>query len=146
MGRQVVSVRLDADTVEQLDGYARGEGISRTEAVESLIRAGIAASEQQDAEPRERATGGTTEGEAAHLREVADLLRQNNTDLRQQISTLTAELSVKNEQLTRAHDLADHAQQLHAAEVTRALPPDGGTTGASVRDRIAAIFGRRARQ
>ena len=71
------------------------------------------------------------------LRAVCDVLRASNADLRAEVSRLWAQLATKDEQIHAAHDLADQAHRLHAAEVTRALPE-----GRTLRERIKSLFGR----
>lgn len=115
------SYRIEAGTVADVEAYARDVGISNSEAVERLIRAGLDAGSG----PTEAPHGGD-DAPGTDLRAVCDVLRQSNADLRQTVSTLVAQLAVKDEQIQRAHDLADHSQRLHMAEVQRALPPEGG--------------------
>lgn len=134
------SYRLDAGVVADVEAYARDGSLSNSEAVERLLRAGL----------DDHANGGTDHAEAVteprgtDLQAVCNVLRQSNADLRQTVSTLVAQLTVKDEQIRRAHEIADHSQRLHMAEVAKALPPEGGTGVHSLRDRIASIFGRRA--
>jgi len=116
------TIRLEADVSEAADAWAAECGLSKSEAIERLIRAGLDAAGPKDHSAQTDGTTGSTEGEAARLRAIVDLLTEHNRDLRQTVSTLTAQLAVKDGQIARAHDLADHAQQLHAAEVTKALP------------------------
>lgn len=51
------------------------------------------------------------------------VLRESNADLRMTVSTLTAQLAVKDDQISTLTSLADHAQQLHALTSTKALAP-----------------------
>ena len=131
------SYRIEADTVADVEAYARDEGVSNSEAVERLLRAGLGAGCEAPAQ--------APAAQGADLQAVCDVLRQSNADLRQTVSTLVAQLAVKDEQIRQAHELADHSQRLHMAEVAKALPPEGGTRG-GLKDRIASIFGRRAGQ
>ena len=117
--------RMGPESVELLEAYARDAGISNSEAMERLIRAGTAQDGPKDAAPTDGADSGTTE----RLQAVVDVLRESNSDLRQTVSTLTMQLSVKDEQIAainaqiaQAHDLANQAQQLHAIDKQRALP------------------------
>lgn len=138
MAKAHVNMRLDAEVLEALNQYAQGAGISRTEATERLLRAGMAQGGPTVDKGEDSADSGTTE----RLRTIVEVLRDSNKDLRATVSTLTAQLAVKDEQISRAHDLADHAQALHMQAAQRALPHEGGS---SVRDRIASLFGRGAR-
>lgn len=128
MAKQSTSVRLEESTIEALDAYAQDHGITRTAAIEALIRAGL----QQD----ENASQNVSQG-------ITDVLRQANADLRAAlldtrgvVATLTAQLAAKDEQIAAAHTLIDQAHRLHMAEVTRALPAP------SVRERITSWIHR----
>lgn len=128
MAKRQLGIRLEAETIEALDGYAEANGISRTEAVERAVTTLTG-------------SGGQQAGEAPYpdLRAVCDVLRASNADLRAIVSTLTAQLAEKDKQIEAAHGLADHAQRLHAAEVQKALPAEGQTRGGW----ISSIFRRR---
>ena len=115
MAKAHVNMRLDAEVLEALGKYAQGEGISRTEAVERLLRAGMAHDGPTVEKGEDSADSGTTE----HLQAIVDVLKDSNKDLR---ATLTAQLAVKDAQIARAHDLADHAQALHLQAAQAALP------------------------
>lgn len=114
MAKQSTSVRLEESTIEALDAYAQDHGITRTAAIEALVRAGLRAG---DDVPQ------------SAPQDIADVLRQANADLRAAlldtrgvVATLTAQLAAKDRQIEAAHTLIDQAQRLHMAEVTRALP------------------------
>lgn len=161
MAKRHITARIEEGTAAALDRWAEAHGTGRSEAVERLLVAGMGAPQEapggresaavdvMDQTPTEGKAGpsaapqdasGSSDGTAGGLSEVVQVLRQSNADLRATVSTLTAQLAVKDEQIARAHELADHSQRLHMAEVAKALPPEGGT---SIRDRIASIFGRR---
>lgn len=129
MAKRQLGIRLEADTIAALDGYAEAHGISRTEAVERAVTALTGADGRQADETR-----------ATDLRAVCDVLRASNADLRAEVARLWAQMGEKDRQIERAHELADQSHRLHAAEVTRALPAEGGTTG-GIRGRIASLFG-----
>lgn len=129
MAKVLRSVRLEAGTFEAVDAWAKEHGTGKGEAMERLIRAGI------DATSGNQTTAGATDaddGANIHTSDqgaVIEALRASNADLREAlvgtravVSTLTAQLATKDEQIARAHDLAEHAQQLHAIETTKALP------------------------
>lgn len=132
---QQITLRLDAETVQLLESWASENGMTRAEAARFAILA-LTEPNQGDTdvtEDNERA-----ETQADDLRGVCEVLRASNTDLRAEVSRLWAQLATKDEQIQSLTGLANHAQQLHAAEVTRALPPEGRTW----RQRLASIFGR----
>ena len=137
-----VTLRLDEDVLVRLDTYAEGHGISRTEAVErALVSLFEGTSEGRETVEKPLEDEARTEG-SADLRAVCDVLRASNADLRAEVSRLWSQLATKDEQIRTAQSLADHAQQLHAAEVTRALPAEVEETK-TLRQRLAAIFGRK---
>lgn len=129
MAKKQVGIRLEADTITALDSYAEAHGINRTEAIERAVAALTGTEGQQG-----------TETQATDLRAVCDVLRASNADLRAEVARLWAQMGEKDRQIERAHELAEQSHRLHAAEVTRSLPPEGGTTG-GIRGRIAALFG-----
>lgn len=136
--------RIEAGIVEAVESYARGAGISNGEAVERLLSAGLSAG-GDSAGADQRATeaaqdAGRGEVPPTDLRAVCDVLRASNADLRAEVSRLWAQLATKDEQIHAAHDLADQAHRLHAAEVTRTLPAGKGKRP-SILDRL---MGRRA--
>lgn len=106
MAKQQISVRIDAEVLARVEEYAEGAGITRAGAVERLVVAGL------DGDQR-------GSGDA----EVLAVLRESNADLRMTVSTLTAQLAVKDDQISTLTSLADHAQQLHAMTSTKALAP-----------------------
>lgn len=153
MVKRHITARIAEETAAALDRWADGHGISKSEAIERLLVAGMATPEtdtgghrsdgsnvmdqtptEDDAGPSvgpQEATGGHARGEVDTdgLRAIIDVLRASNADLRATVSTLTAQLDVKDRQIEAAHGLADHAQKLHAAEVQKALPAEGQTRG-----------------
>lgn len=106
MAKQQISVRIDAEVLARVEEYAEGAGITRAGAVERLVVAGLDGDQ-----------GGS--GDA----EVLAVMRESNADLRMTVSTLTAQLAVKDDQISTLTSLADHAQQLHALTSTKALAP-----------------------
>ena len=138
-----VTLRLDEGVLVRLDSYAEGSGISRTEAIERAI-ASLVESPSEGREGPNKAPDEESRSETHHedLRAVCEVLRASNADLRAEVSRLWAQLATKDEQIQAAQSLANHAQQLHAAEVTRALPAEGEETK-TLRQRLAAIFGRK---
>lgn len=114
MAKLSTSVRLEESTIEALDAYAQEHGITRTAAIEALVRAGL---QSGDSAPQNAP------------QDITDVLRQANADLRAAlldtrgvVATLTTQLAAKDRQIEAAHTLIDQAHRLHMAEVTRALP------------------------
>lgn len=108
MAKVQISVRVDADVLARVEEYAEGAGITRAGAVERLVVAGL---------DGDRSRSGSVDAE------VLAVLRESNADLRMTVSTLTAQLAVKDDQISTLTSLADHAQQLHAMTSTKALAP-----------------------
>lgn len=108
MAKVQISVRIDADVLARVEAFAADAGITRAGAVERLVVAGLDADQHRDGS-----------GDA----EVLVVLRESNADLRMTVSTLTAQLAVKDDQISTLTSLADHAQQLHAMSTTKALAP-----------------------
>lgn len=147
MGKSHVNARIDDNVLEALDAWAKDHGMTRTAAVERLVMDGIRANVDPPSvgpEQRQRVDEGTERAEThpEDLRAVIDVLRASNADLRAEVSRLWSQLATKDEQIRAAQNLADHAQQLHAAEVTRALPAEGEETR-TLRQKLASIFGRK---
>lgn len=143
MAKAHINTRLEASTLEAVEAYAQAHGMTRTAALESLIMAGLEAGGPTGGADQ-RATEAAQEADREEvpptdLRAVCDVLRASNADLRAEVSRLWAQLATKDEQLHAAHDLADQAHRLHAAEVTRTLPAGGRRP--SILDRL---MGRRA--
>lgn len=163
MVKRHITARISEETAAALDRWAEAHGTGRSEAIERLLVAGMGTSEGAagghrsdggsvtdqtptagDAGPSggsQEATGGHARGEVDTdgLRAIIDVLRASNADLRATVSTLTAQLDVKDRQIEAAHGLADHAQKLHAAEVQKALPAEGQARGGW----FSSIFRRR---
>lgn len=138
------TLRLDADLSAAIDVYAEAHGMRAGSAFEALLRAGLEAEEvsaQRPSERRERpqeATGGgeRVETHTSDLQAVVDVLRASNADLRLTVSTLTAQLATKDQQIQTAHELVDQAHKLQAAQIQRALPAEGGTSRPSLWERL----------
>lgn len=144
MSKQHISMRLESSTIEAVEAWASSHGTTRTAAIEALLLSGLDGPAEGREKPQEAAGGqGGTEAHADDLRAVCEVLRASNADLRAEVSRLWAQLSEKDAQIRSAQNIADHAQQLHAAEVTRALPEEGEQTR-TLRQRLAAIFGKGA--
>lgn len=127
MSKQHISMRLESSTIEAVEAWASAHGTTRSAAIESLLLSGLDGPVEGREQPQEAAGGqGGTEAHADDLRAVCEVLRASNADLRAEVSRLWAQLSEKDAQIRSAQNIADHAQQLHAAEVTRALPAEAG--------------------
>ena len=133
MGKRTISIRLDGEIVEALDTWAEEHGTSRTDAITTAITALTEAQEAAEG-------NGRAETHDSDLKAVCEALKASNVDLRQEVSRLWAQLAEKDTQIQSLTGIANHAQQLHAAEVARALPGEG--EGKTWRQRLAAIFGR----
>lgn len=142
MAKKQLSIRLEVDTLERITAFSEGAGLTRGAAIEALLIEALKASDEAtqahtspDKGNREQTPtdGGSGPYTAPHgptqapdeARAVIDVLRESNADLRATVSTLTAQLAVKDEQIRAAHDLAGHAQTLHAMDTQR-LIGDGG--------------------
>lgn len=136
MTKRPFTARLDAGTVEAVDAYAEAHGITRTEAAERLLSAALRATEGAPAAAEE--VGGPSV-QADGERAVVEVLRASNADLRAEVSRLWAQMAEKDRQIQDAHELADQAHRLHAAEVSRALPESKGRGFA---EKVAAMFRR----
>ncbi len=101
------SYRLDAATIEAVEAWARDHGTTNTEAVEALLEAALNGAPAEDA-PQD---GGSRD-------EVVAILKANVDDLR-------AQVAIKDEQIRALTEIADHAQQLHAASVRGLLDGEG---------------------
>lgn len=130
MGRRHLSLRLEDSVVDGVDAWAEAHGTTRTAAVEALVSCALRHGEgAEEVPPRghqkapEGVEGGAgTDGASDGLRAVVGVLRASNADLRAEVSRLWAQVAEKDEQIRSLTGIADHAQKLHAAEVTRALP------------------------
>lgn len=150
MAKRHITARIEEGTAAALDRWAEAHGTGRSEAVERLLLAGMGAPQEapggresaavdvMDQTPTEGkagpsaapqgASGATVEAEA--LRETIDVLRASNTGLRATVSTLTAQLDVKDRQISRLADIADHAQALQAAQARTQLLEAAGAVDA----------------
>lgn len=128
--RKHVTIRIDGEVLDALDAWANSRGMTRTAALERLVMDGMSATTEgtSDATETGEKAPESQEREETHtdeLRAVIDVLRASNADLRAEVSRLWSQLATKDEQINSLTGLADHAQKLHAAEVTRALPAEG---------------------
>jgi len=140
-----LTLRIDEEVVRNLDAWAEAHGTSRTAAIERLVMDGIAASEKTPGEATETAQEAPEDPERVEthsedLRAVCDLLRASNSDLRQEVSRLWAQLATKDAQLETAQKTLDQEQRLHAITAARSLP--GEAEGKTLRQRIADFFRR----
>lgn len=102
--------RLDVELVERIDAWAEAHGMTQAEAVRTLLTTALDGGVQREETPRATADA-----------ELRAELGQHIRDMREHISTLTAQLAEKDRQLKQAHDLADHAQQLQAVSMANRL-------------------------
>ena len=128
-----LTLRIDEEVVQALDTWAEEHGTSRTDAITTAITALTEAQEAAEGQ-------GRAETHGSELKAVCEALKASNVDLRAEVSRLWSQLAEKDTQIQSLTGIANHAQQLHAAEVARALPGEG--EGKTWRQRLAAIFGR----
>ena len=108
------SYRFDEGLLSRLREWADAHGTTEAEAVRRLLTAAL------DAETAERGEGTEKAAQTADA-DVRAMLGEHIRDLRATISTLTAQLHEKDEQLAQALTLADHAQALQAAHAQTQL-------------------------
>ena len=134
------SYRLDEDTVRRVSEWAEANGVTTTQAMETLLEAALGAGEATEKDVGADAAD-TTATRTAEAEGVDELLRRVDTltaqaetwreqrtmlgehvrDLRATVSTLTAQVAEKDRQIERLQDITDHAQMLQAAHVAGAL-------------------------
>ena len=109
------SYRMDDALLSRLRAWAEDHGTTEADALRRLLAAALDAEEQAgDAEE-------AGEGRGAADPDTLAMLGEHIRDLRATISTLTAQLREKDDQLARALTLADHAQALQAAHAQTQL-------------------------
>lgn len=106
--------RLDVTLVSRIDEWAEAHNMSHTDAVRALLASAL---DTYDDEREREEYKQTTNFE----------LRGNVEDLRRSVETLTAQLEVKDEQIRRLAEIAEHSQLLTAAHIAKGLPE--ATTG-----------------
>lgn len=149
MGKRHVSVRLEDSTIEAVDAWAKARGMTRTAALESIVMTGLGGASGTPVDSVDATeTNHDTAGAAGDLRAVCDVLRASNADLRAEVSRLWSQLGEKDRQIASAHELADHAQALQAAQAQAKLlgaadVAQGGTSGTGWRGRLARWIGGR---
>lgn len=147
MAKKQLSIRLETTTLDRIAAFSEGAGITRGAAIEALLIEALEASDKavQDPVSSDNANDGQIpiDGDSGpntaphgptrapdEARAVIEVLRESNADLRATVSTLTAQLATKDEQIRAAHDIANHAQTLHAMDTQRLLG-DGGEVAAT---------------
>lgn len=133
MGKRTISIRLDGEIVEALDAWAEEHGTSRTDAITTAITALTEAQEAAEG-------NGRAETHDSDPKAVLEVLRASNSDLRQEVSRLWAQLATKDAQLETAQKTLDQEQRLHAITAARSLP--GEAEGKTLRQRITEFFRR----
>lgn len=120
--------RLDVELVERLDAWAEAHGMTQAEAVRKLLAAALEdADKGHEGEEDARSTHsqGQEGGEDAPTptagADTLAMLGDHIRDMRATISTLTAQVAAKDEQIQRLADIADHAQALQAAQAQTQL-------------------------
>ena len=115
MARVHKSYRLDEETVERVTAWADEHHVTVTQAVEQLLSTALDAGDAEE----ERAEG-DAEVRAMledHIKTLKTQLDVLNTQLTTQLEAKDRQIAEKDEQLRRAHELADHSQMLQAAQV-----------------------------
>ena len=133
VGKRTISIRLDGEIVEALDAWAEEHGTSRTDAITTAITALTEAQEAAEG-------NGRAETHDSDPKAVLEVLRASNSDLRQEVSRLWAQLATKDAQLETAQKTLDQEQRLHAITAARSLP--GEAEGKTLRQRITEFFRR----
>lgn len=133
--RKPVNMRLPESLLSEVDAYADDNGITRTSAVENLVRMGLEAAED--------ATEGTQHKPASDVphhdyKAVLEVLRESNSDLRRHASQLYAQLDAKDKQIASLQTIVNQSQQL---EMGRLAAATSEGTGRSLRSRIRRLFG-----
>lgn len=115
MARVHKSYRLDEETVERVATWADEHHVTVTQAMEQLLSTALDAGDAEE----ERAEGDA--GVRAMLEDYIKTLKTQldvlNTQLTTQLEAKDRQIAEKDEQLRRAHELADHSQMLQAAQV-----------------------------
>ena len=128
------SYRMEQETIERVEAWAREHGVTVTQAMEELLGRAMSASYAEanakvsaDAvdELQRRVDSLQAQSESWHDQKA--ILGANLLDLRQTVATLTAQVAEKDRQIGRLQDSVDHAQVLQAAQVAGAL--SSGITG-----------------
>jgi hypothetical protein len=115
MARVHKSYRLDEETVERVAAWADEHHVTVTQAMEQLLSTALDAGDAEE----ERAEGdaGVRAMLEDHIKTLKTQLDVLNTQLTTQLEAKDRQIAEKDEQLRRAHELADHSQMLQAAQV-----------------------------
>lgn len=115
MARVHKSYRLDEETVERVAAWADEHHVTVTQAMEQLLSTALDAGDAEE----ERAAGdaGVRAMLEDHIKTLKTQLDVLNTQLTTQLEAKDRQIAEKDEQLRRAHELADHSQMLQAAQV-----------------------------
>jgi len=132
--------RLDTELLARIDEWADAHQVNQAMAVRRLLAIGLDSDETAGASNRDeidRLSELVREKEAsedearreierlnarvASLEEQKAMLGDHLVSLKESVSTLTAEVHAKNEQIRRANDLAEHEQILQAAHVAGSI-------------------------
>lgn len=128
-------MRLPESLLAEVDAYADDNGVTRTSAVETLVRMGLEAAEDPT-EGTERKPA--PDAPQPDLRAVLEVLRESNADLRRHASQLYAQLDAKDKQIASLQTIVNQSQQL---EMGRLAAATSEGTGRSLRSRIRRLFG-----
>ena len=115
MARVHKSYRLDEETVERVAAWADEHHVTVTQAVEQLLSTALDAGDaEEDGAEGDAEVRAMLEDHIKTLKTQLDVL---NTQLTTQLEAKDRQIAEKDEQLRRAHELADHSQMLQAAQV-----------------------------
>ena len=127
--------RLEADIVADLEAFADSNGITKAEAIESLLRTALDGSSTA---PRQE----PIEEQGDQEEQTIEALRGNVDDLRAQVATLTGQLEAKDVQISQLMEqtsalvrITGNAQALQGAAEQRALMA-GPTTPAGAAEAV----------
>lgn len=128
-------MRLPESLLAEVDAYADDNGVTRTSAVETLVRMGLEAAEDPTEGTKRKPAPDAPQPD---LRAVLEVLRESNADLRRHASQLYAQLDAKDKQIASLQTIVNQSQQL---EMGRLAAATSEGTGRSLRSRIRRLFG-----
>lgn len=114
MARVHKSYRLDEETVERVAAWADEHHVTVTQAMEQLLSTALDAGDAEEGAEGDAGVRAMLEDHIKTLKTQLDVL---NTQLTTQLEAKDRQIAEKDEQLRRAHELADHSQILQAAQV-----------------------------
>lgn len=119
------SYRLEAELVGRIEAWAEENGTTQAEAVATLLAAALDGGRGESGEGQTATAG----AEAEALRQQRDILREYLATTKEHLATLTAQMAMKDRQIERLQDIAEHSQMLEAAHVAGAIAGDVARDG-----------------